>query len=388
MIIAGEASGDLHGANLVKALKRLDPDIFFCGIGGRALAAVGVRIIVDAHSLSVVGITEVLSKGVSIWQGFSLAKQLLKSLKPDLLVLIDFPDFNLRVAAKAKKLGIPVLYYISPQLWAWRAGRVKKIKKLVDHMAVILPFELDFYEEHGVPATYVGHPLLDGDLPQGKIDTADEGPIQETVIGLLPGSREKEVIRNLPVMLSAAEKIQRASGRVRFVISRAPSVKKDLMDVVIAEHGGHVDCRVATDPVGNVFKACRLVIAVSGTVTLEAAIWGTPTVIIYKLSPVSYWLGKTLVRVEHIGLVNLIAGRRVVPELIQQEANPGNIARIIQDLLADKERLKEIKAGLAEVRTILGKAGASKRVAEIALAMLDPDVAASGSRSVFQRTEN
>jgi lipid-A-disaccharide synthase len=373
MIIAGEASGDLHGAHLVKALKALDQDIFFCGIGGRALEAAGVRIIVDAATLSVVGITEVFSKGRSIWQGLSKAKQLLRSLKPDLLILIDFPDFNLNVAAKAKKLSIPVLYYISPQLWAWRAGRVKKIKRLVDHMAVILPFELDFYEELGVPATYVGHPLLDAEIPREESAGDGDSPKQETVIGLLPGSREKEVIRNLPVMLSAAETIQRELGRVRFVISQAPPVKPDLLDAILAEYGGNIDYRVAQDQVGNVFKACRLVIAVSGTVTLEAAIWGTPTVIIYKLSPISYWLGRALVRVDHIGLVNLIAGRRVVPELIQHEANPASLSQTVLELLRNEERLENIKAGLADVRTILGKAGASKRVAEIAHSLLDPD---------------
>ena len=330
----------------------------------------GVRNIVDAATLSVVGLTEVFSKGVSIWQGLSKAKQLLKSLRPDLLILIDFPDFNLHVAGKAKKLGIPVLYYISPQLWAWRAGRVKKIKRLVDHMAVILPFELDFYQEHGVPATYVGHPLLDGDTPMADTGGVVEGSDKETVIGLLPGSREKEVIRNLPVMLSAAEMIQREQKQVKFIISRAPTVKKDLMDAIIAEHGSHVDHRVAADQMGKVFKACRLVIAVSGTVTLEAAIWGIPMVIIYQLSPLSYWLGRFLIRVEHIGLVNLIAGRRVVPELIQKDASPANVARIVMELLADDERLEKMKTGLADARAILGQAGASNRVAEIALGML------------------
>lgn len=381
MIVAGEASGDLHGANLVKALAALDPDIFFCGIGGRALERAGVRIIVDAASLSVVGITEVLSKGLSIWKGFTKAGQLLKSLRPDLLILIYFPDFNLRVAAKAKQLGVPVLYYISPQLWAWRAGRVKKIKKLVDHMAVILPFELDFYQSHGVPASYVGHPLLDDATPRTGVAGEQEPLNQETMIGILPGSREKEVMRNLPAMLSAAGKIQQDLPHVRVLISRAPSVKKDLMDTVIAGHGGHVNCRVSSDHVGKVFKACRLVIAVSGTVTLEAAIWGTPTVIIYKLSPISYWLGRTLVRVDHIGLVNLIAGRRVVPELIQQEASPANIARTVLDLLEDPDNLEEIKKGLSEVRHVLGGAGASAKVAAIALDMLDSKGATLGSKS-------
>jgi lipid-A-disaccharide synthase len=373
MIIAGEASGDLHGANLVKALQARDPDIFFCGIGGSALEEAGVRIIVDASSLSVVGIIEVVSKGFSIWKGLSLAKQLLKSMKPDLLILIDFPDFNLYIAAKAKKLDVPVLYYISPQLWAWRAGRVKKIKKLVDHMAVILPFEADFYKDHGVPVTYVGHPLLDGDIPPPGTSGPDSQSEQEVLIGILPGSRDKEVIRNLPTMLSAAIEIQRKLGRARFVISHAPSVEKDLFDAIISDCGGAVDYQVSTVHVREVFKACRLVIAVSGTVTLEAAIWGTPSVIIYKLSPISYWLGRALVKVNHIGLVNLIAGRRVVPELVQQDASPANIAGVVLDLLEGEDSLETIKAGLAEARAILGEAGASHKVAEIALDMLDPN---------------
>lgn len=373
MIIAGEASGDQHGAHLVKALQARDPDIFFCGIGGRALKEAGVRIIVDAASLSVVGITEVVSKGVSIWRGISLAKQLLKSLKPDLLILIDFPDFNLHIAARAKKLGVPVLYYVSPQLWAWRSGRIKKIKKRVDHMAVILPFELDFYNEHDVPATYVGHPLLDGHIPEEAPGGPGHGLDSQTRIGLLPGSRDKEIIRNLPAMLVAAETIQRESDCNEFVISQAPSVKKDLIDTIIADHGGSVNCRVTTDHVGTVFRACRLVIAVSGTVTLEAALWGTPTVIMYRVSPVSYWLGRFLVRVDHMGLVNLILGRRVVPELVQHEASPENIARIVLDLLANEENLEEIRSGLAEAKAILGQAGASHKVAEIAAGLLEYD---------------
>jgi len=369
MIIAGEASGDLHGANLVKALQARDPEIFFCGIGGRALRQAGARIIVDASQLSVVGITEVLSKGFSLLNGISLAKQLLKSLKPDLLILIDFPDFNLHIASKAKKIGVPVLYYISPQLWAWRAGRVKKIKALVDHMAVILPFEVDFYRDHGVSATYVGHPLLDGEAPL-PCSNRDHRSAHAVVIGILPGSRDKEVIRNLPAMLSAAAVIQRRMERVKFVISQAPTVEKDLMDGIVAGCDSGVDYRVTTDPVSDIFKECSLVIAVSGTVTLEAAIWGTPAVIIYRVSPVSYWLGRALINVKHIGLVNLIAGREIVPELVQQNASPDNIARVVLDLLADNGRMEAIKAGLVEVRGILGGAGASDRVAEIAMEML------------------
>jgi len=204
MIIAGEASGDLHGSKLVKAMLDQDPSIYFMGIGGRALREAGVRILVEASTLSVVGITEVLSKGRSLLRGIAKATKLIKIMNPDLLILIDFPDFNLHMAAKAKKLGIPVLYYISPQFWAWRQGRIKKIKKRVDHMAVILPFEEAFYRQHGVPVTFVGHPLLDDRKlldNKKRVDTETEEP----VIGLLPGSRDKEVSRHLPVMLAAAE---------------------------------------------------------------------------------------------------------------------------------------------------------------------------------------
>ncbi|MGD9073527.1 MAG: lipid-A-disaccharide synthase, partial [Desulfobacterales bacterium] len=214
MIVAGEASGDQHGAKLVAEMRRSDPTIFFCGIGGKALASAGVRILVDTAVLTVVGITEVFAKLPVVYRSLALAKKLLQSLKPDLLILIDFPDFNLRVATAARKLGIPVLYYISPQIWAWRRGRVKKIGRLVSHMAVILPFEADFYSAHGIPVTFVGHPLLDritGDEEEG--DTIEDSA-ERTLIGLLPGSREVEIKRLLPVMLDAAERMHKQDPRL------------------------------------------------------------------------------------------------------------------------------------------------------------------------------
>jgi len=370
MIIAGEASGDRHGANLVKAMQTRDPGLFFCGIGGGFLRDAGVRIVVDASELSVVGITEVLSKGISILKGISLAKQLLKSLKPDLLVLIDFPDFNLHIAKKAKKLGVPVLYYISPQIWAWREGRVKTIKERVDQMAVILPFEEAFYQKHGVQVTYVGHPLLDG---KGDFPPADRSsPSDDVVIGILPGSRDKEVIRNLPVMLAAAANIHNNTDNARFLVSRAPTVEVELMDRMISEWGGGIDFEVVTDPVSEIFKRCRLVIAVSGTVTLEAAISETPAVIIYKVSPVSYWLGRALIKIQNIGLVNLIAGKTVVPELVQKDASPDKISGEVLAMLNDHERMAEIRSGLKAARALLGGEGASDRVAGIAMDMLYP----------------
>jgi len=203
-ILAGEASGDQHGAKLVAAMKNKHPALFFCGMGGDALRQAGVRIVMEASELTVVGITEVFAKIPAILKGMAKIKKLLKNLRPDLLILIDFPDFNLHIAAVAKKLDIPVLYYISPQIWAWRQGRVKRIGKLVDHMAVILPFEQRFYKEHNVPVTFVGHPLLDANLPAAKpVPNSDLN--DPTVIGLVPGSRNNEIIRHLPVMLESAD---------------------------------------------------------------------------------------------------------------------------------------------------------------------------------------
>ena len=370
MIVAGEASGDQHGAKLVAEMRRSNPTIFFCGIGGKALASAGVRILVDTAVLTVVGITEVFAKLPVVYRSLALAKKLLQSLNPDLLILIDFPDFNLRVATAARKLGIPVLYYISPQIWAWRRGRVKKIGRLVSHMAVILPFEADFYSAHGIPVTFVGHPLLDritGDEEEG--DTIEDSA-EHTLIGLLPGSREVEIKRLLPVMLDAAERMHKQDPRLKFAVSVAPTVERKMMEAMIKGRGRDGSISLSEIPVERLFGRCRLVVAASGTVTLQAAIAGTPMVIIYKVSPISYWLGRALIRVDHIGLINLIAGRRLVPELIQGQATAESISDQAFDLLADDERLAQLKQDLLTAGRVLGEAGASRRVAQIALGLM------------------
>jgi len=369
MIIAGEASGDLHGAKLVQAMRQREPSLFFCGIGSLALKRAGVRVLVDASELSVVGITEAIAKIPILLKGIGMAKMLLKSLHPDLLILIDFPDFNLHLAATAKKLGIPVLYYISPQIWAWRRGRVHKIRKLVDHIAVILPFEEAFYKAFGIPVTFVGHPLLDED-PSGLDAVSYNGASDQPVIGLLPGSRDKEIVRHLPLMMEAARTLSERFKDIRFIVSHAPSVKKNRIEPIIQDHRGNADLKLVDDPVGNIFKQSKLVVAASGTVTLEAAISGTPTVIVYKVSPISYWLGKVLIRVKHIGLANLIAGREVVPELLQKSASSKNIADTVSRMLNDEAGLEHTMKELFHIKTALGSPGASERVAEIALRML------------------
>ena len=318
-IIAGEASGDQHGARLVAAMRKKNSALFFCGIGGPALRQAGVRILVDASELTVVGVTEVFAKLPGILKAMGTFKKLLKGLKPDLLILIDFPDFNLHLAATAKKVGIPVLYYISPQIWAWRRGRVKRIGRLVDHMAVILPFEQKFYTENNVPATFVGHPLLDTPLPAADQVFAS-GVEGQTTIGLVPGSRDNEITRHLPVMLDAADIMKDRLKQARFIISHAPSVERRQIEEIVTGHPCRMDVEIISDGVETVFARSDVIVAASGTVTLQAAIHGTPMVIIYKVSPVSFMMARALVRVPNIGLVNLVAGKQLVPEFVQGAA--------------------------------------------------------------------
>jgi lipid-A-disaccharide synthase len=379
MMIAGEASGDAHGAKLVRAMAEKNPRLSFVGIGGERMAAAGADIRVNASELSVVGITEVITKARNIVRAMSTAKQLLRQ-RPGLLILIDYPDFNLHVAAYAKKRGIPVLYYISPQIWAWRSGRVHKIGRRIDHMAVILPFEEAFYRRHNIPATFVGHPLMDG-VPGDALNDPEALKPEEyarrldntPVIGLLPGSREGEVERLLPVMLDAAEILTRRHPGMRFLLSRSSSVSPAQLSAIISAGRRRLDLEVVSGGLEDVYLRSTLVVAASGTVTLETAIAGIPMVVIYKVSPVSYRLGRALIRVNHIGLVNLIAERRLVPELVQDDASPEGIAGTVTGLLSDAEGLLRMRAALLDLRKRLGRSGASDRTAEIALGLLAAD---------------
>ncbi len=369
MIIAGEASGDQHGAKLAQALQNRSGRTALFGVGGSAMQAAGVRRILDSKTLSVVGITEVVAKLPVIHHGFVIVTRALRRIKPDLLILIDFPDFNFLVAKVAKKLQIPVLYYISPQIWAWRQSRVKTIRRLVDHMAVIFPFEAAFYRKHQVPVTFVGHPLLDridptpGTRPQRPRPT---GP----VIGLVPGSRDKEVTTLLPVMLQAACRIKRQMPTAQFLVSCADTISPDLVTSIARPYDAAVAPQIVQGAIVDLFARSRLLIAASGTVTLEAALHGVPAVIVYKVSPMSYWLGKRLIKVKHIGIVNLIAGKALLPELVQDDASPPRIADTVMQLIRNPDRLERIKSELAGLENLLGGAGASDRVAAIALRLM------------------
>ncbi len=364
MIIAGEASGDLHGAALVKAMLKKNPVLSFSGIGGEHLKDAGVYLLADASTLSVVGITEVFSRLSGIFKAMAAVKNFLRTRRPDLVILIDFPDFNLHIAGTAKRLNIPVLYYISPQIWAWRRGRVKKIRKRVSHIAVILPFEESFYRKHNIPVSYVGHPLLDQ-----AVCTSHPAP-ESLRIAFLPGSREGEIARHLPLMLEAACILNKKRNDMEFVISLAPSVKREFAENIIS-HFSLLNSQFSyVTGAEKAFEACSVAVAASGTVTLQGALAGVPMAVIYKVSPLSYLAGRAMIKVRHISLVNLIAGREIVPELIQGKASPENIADTVLNMTDDPRRLERMKLRLLGIRNMLGRAGASDRVAELATDMM------------------
>ncbi|MEI7817782.1 MAG: lipid-A-disaccharide synthase, partial [Desulfuromonadales bacterium] len=309
MIVAGEASGDIYGADLVTESNKLATDIHFSGIGGTRMREAGVETLVDSSDMAVVGLVEVIKHFDVISSAFRKLKQILLDTPPDLLILIDYPGFNLRLAKVAKKAGVKVLYYISPQIWAWRQGRVKKIARLVDHMAVILPFEAAFYEKAGIPVTFVGHPMLD--LVKVAIDRSAAAtsfnldPAQK-IVGLFPGSRRNEIERLLPVIIGAATKLKERFPDIQFILPLASTLSND--DIIPQLKAAGLGVTTTRDRIHDMIRACDAVISVSGTVTLEIALVGTPMVIIYKLSPLTYQIAKRLVKVPNIGLCNIVAG--------------------------------------------------------------------------------
>ena len=369
MMVAGEASGDMHGAKLVAAMREQATDISICGIGGPALAMQGMEILYDSSRLAVVGIVEVISHFRFIREAMQSLEKRLREQPPQLLILIDYPDFNLILAKKARRLGIPVFYYISPQVWAWRSGRVKTIKKRVDRMAVILPFEKDFYQKRGMAVEYVGHPLTDtvrAAIPRAEFLQSLGIAQDSTVIGILPGSRKREIAVMLPIFLAAAKQMQAQMVKPVFLLPLAPTLSEnDLIAHGLAEAG--VEVRVIRENRYDLMAACDAVMAASGTVSLELAILDVPMVISYRVSPLTYFLGRRLIKIQYASLVNLVAGREVVPELLQDDAEPEKIATATMLLVADQtERTRQL-AGLDEVRKKLGGAGASAKAAKLAL---------------------
>lgn len=371
MIVAGEASGDLHGGNLVRAMHEMVPDLSFYGVGGKRMEAAGVELLADAADMAVVGLTEVAFKLGMILRVMRRLKTSLLQEKPDLVILIDYPDFNLPVARAARKRGIKVLYYISPQVWAWRKGRIETIRKTVNQMVVILPFEEEFYRNAGVDVTFVGHPLLDEVRKKySRPEALKRFGLREdaVTVALLPGSRRSEVAVLLPEMLRACGILTEKISPLQFILPIAGTLDPAFVRDILGQFPVRVS--VIRDEIYDVIGVSDAAIVASGTATLETALLETPMVVVYKVSGVSYAIGRRFIRVDHISLVNLIAGRAVVPELIQAEANPERIAAEVKDIVTLRGKAKEMKASLALIREKLGTPGASQRTARIACDML------------------
>ncbi|MBW2163774.1 MAG: lipid-A-disaccharide synthase [Deltaproteobacteria bacterium] len=381
-VIAGESSGDLHGSNLIHALKSRLPQAKFVGIGGPKMEEAGLELLFPSSELAVVGVVEVIGHIRPILKAFGRTTAWLRKGKPDLLILIDYPEFNLQVAGRAKKLGIPIFYYISPQVWAWRQGRVKKLRRLVDRMAVILPFEETFFRSRGMEVSFVGHPLLDVVKSEvSKTEFCRKAGLnpERPVVGLVPGSRKSEVSRLFPVMAEAAERIFQDRQDIQFVVPLAPSLDPGILESFnhqITKSPNHQIIRVVKGQTYDAIAASDLILAASGTVTLEAAILETPMVVTYKVSPVTYFLGKCLVRVPFASLVNLIAGRRVVTEIIQQDVTPGRLSQEALSLLRDHAGRENMIKELKEVKNALGGSGAAEKAADLAMELISGTCAA------------
>ncbi len=369
MIIAGEASGDLHAGNLVKAVKEKTTSVSFAGVGGDRLRDQGVDILYDIKYLSVSGVTEVFSVLPSVFKALGVVKSRLKENRPDLLILIDFAEFNLKVAAYAREYRIPVLYYIPPKVWASRAGRINKIRERVDHVAVILPFEADFFNMQNVPATYVGNPLLD-DYPEPFNWQYNAGA---PVVGLLPGSRKSEIAYHTPILVDAARRIKSEIPDVTFLMSLAPSADRDRVQQQIDSCGEPLPVELVSGSVRSIFERATFLVAASGTVTLEAALAGIPMVIVYKVSALTYAIARRLAKVDYMGLANLIADREIIPELQSDRTDPATITEMTVSMLKNPDRLVRMRQDMIDIRKQLGGPGASSRMADFTLAILYKD---------------
>jgi lipid-A-disaccharide synthase len=370
MLVVGEASGDLHGANLVKSLRQRDPSIEIFGVAGERLKREGVRVIFDVARLTGMGFAELIGNLKTLWQAYRLLQRVLKEQKPNLLILIDFPEFNLRLARLAKKLHVPVLYYISPQVWAWRRRRIHKIAQWVDRMAVVFPFEVPLYERVGLRVNFVGHPLLDVVRSTQPRETTlirhGLEPSKRTIV-LLPGSRRREITYHLPPMLEAADRLSRKM-EVQFILVLASTIDRRDLEEMLAQAPTSVS--ISEGNTYDVLHACDLAWTASGTATLETALMLRPMIIVYRFAWLTYFLARLLVQVKHIGMVNIIAGEKIVPELIQGDMTAERIVMESQTVFQDSELRQRIGNKLAGVREKLGSPGAAGRVADIALSMM------------------
>jgi lipid-A-disaccharide synthase len=370
MLVVGEASGDMHGASLVKALLKRDPSLTFFGVAGDELQQTPFEAVFTVAKLTGMGLLELAGNIKNIIAAYRLLRRALRTRRPSLLILIDFPEFNLRLARLAKKLGVPVLYYVSPQIWAWRRGRIRQIAQAVDRMAVVFPFEVKLYERHQVPVEFVGHPLLDVvKVTQDRDVALREIGLQQgkPVIALLPGSRRKEIAHHLPVMVDAATQLKRIQ-RAQFFCVRANTLERTELQKELNRAGFVIPIVEAGRY--DAVNAADLVWAASGTATLETALLEKPMIVVYRVSWITYWLARLLVNVKYIGIANIIAGKPIVPELVQSELSAERLVRESQAILNDHDARQGMIANLSQLRGQLGSPGAANRVAELAVSMI------------------
>jgi lipid-A-disaccharide synthase len=366
MISCGEPSGDLYAGALVHALRAIAPVVSVTGFGGGQLQAAGATLLGDYRGFSVTGLVEALAVLPRSWRMLKQLGAAARETRPDVFVAIDFPDFNFRLLPVMKRLGIPIAYYVGPQLWAWRPGRLETIRKYVDRMLVIFPFEVEIYERAGVPVEFVGHPLI-----ELAAATRDRGTFLETlsldparpVIALLPGSRPNELSLIFPGLVDAALIVSRRIPDAQFVVARAPSLDDALFEPLTRLRASGVRVEQVSGATDDVLAAADVVVTASGTATVQTAIHGRPMVIVYRVAPLTYAIGRSMVKVESYGMVNLVAGRRIVPELIQDAFTPENVAREAVSLLTDAARAETMRHDLADARARLGGRGASQRAA-------------------------
>jgi lipid-A-disaccharide synthase len=374
MLSCAEASGDLYAGALVRELKALDPAVTVTGFGGPHFAAAGGELLADFRGLAVTGITEAIPKIPQFFKTLRLLVGAARARPPDVLVVIDSPDFNFRLAPAIRQLGVPVVYYIGPQIWAWRRSRLKTIRAFADRVLVIFPFEEAIYRDAGVPVEFVGHPLVDLAPPLPKAAARDTlcrahglDP-HAPLVAILPGSRANEVRRIFPDLAAAAVRIRDEVANAQFVVARAPH----LDDVLFDPARGLQGCAIVEGETDAVLAAADVALTASGTATIQTALHDTPMVIVYRLSPMTYRIGRRLVTLDTIGMVNLIAGEKIVPELVQDAFTPDAVAREAVSMLTDRDRAARIRAGLARVRERLGGHGASRRAAEAILRIARP----------------
>jgi len=372
VIVAGEPSGDLHASNLIRELKVLQPGLEISGLGGRKMQEAGANLLCNIADSAVMGFTEVLKK-IKFFQ--RLKKQLLahiESQKPECVILVDFPGFNLRLAQDLKKQGVPVIYYISPQVWAWGQKRIHKIKELVDKMIVIFNFEKELYEKYGLAADFIGHPLLEvvkPSMPKNEFaQHLDISPDAVKTIAILPGSRKIEVRRILPVLLEAASLIQKGLN-VQFILPKAPNLDRVTFDEIMRQVPG-LNLKVTENLIYDCLNIADLALVASGTATLETAILQKPMVIVYKVSYLTWLISRALIQIPYIGLVNVVAGRKIAPEFIQFDAIPEKIAKETLRILNSPAVCSSMQAEISKIKESLGAPGASRRAAESILSFI------------------